>query len=60
MGLRKSQPYEIYDKINFEVPVGDNGDCYDRYLVRILEMKQSLNIISQCLDKIPNGLIKTQ
>jgi len=58
--LRKSQPYEIYDKLNFKVPVGDNGDCYDRYLVRIIEMKQSLNIISQCLDLIPNGLIKTQ
>jgi NADH dehydrogenase (ubiquinone) Fe-S protein 2 len=57
--LRKSQPYEIYDQINFDIPVGTNGDCYDRYLVRIIEMKQSLNIISQCLDKIPSGLIKT-
>ena len=57
--LRKSQPYEIYDQTNFEIPVGINGDCYDRYLVRIIEMKQSLNIISQCLDKIPNGLVKT-
>lgn len=57
--LRKSQPYEIYSEVDFAVPVGDNGDCYDRYLIRIIEMKQSLNIISQCLDKIPNGLIKT-
>jgi NADH dehydrogenase (ubiquinone) Fe-S protein 2 len=57
--LRKSQPYEIYDQVSFDIPVGTNGDCYDRYLVRIIEMKQSLNIISQCLDKIPNGLIKT-
>jgi NADH-quinone oxidoreductase subunit D len=56
--LRKSQPYEIYNKLNFEIPVGDNGDCYDRYLVRIFEMKQSLNIISQCIDKIPNGYVK--
>jgi NADH dehydrogenase (ubiquinone) Fe-S protein 2 len=57
--LRKSQPYEIYDQVNFDIPVGTNGDCYDRYLIRIIEMKQSLNIISQCLDKIPNGLVKT-
>ena len=56
--LRKSQTYEVYDQISFDVPVGTSGDCYDRYLVRIIEMKQSLNIISQCLDKIPSGLIK--
>jgi NADH-quinone oxidoreductase subunit D len=57
--LRKSQPYEIYDKLDFNIPVGDNGDCYDRYLIRIIEMKQSLNILSQCIAKIPHGLIKT-
>ena len=57
--LRKSHPYEIYANTSFDIPIGTNGDCYDRYLVRILEMKQSLNIISQCLNKIPNGLIKT-
>ena len=57
--LRKSQPYEIYNKIDFEVPVGNSGDCYDRYLIRIIEMKQSLKIISQCINKIPNGLVKT-
>lgn len=57
--LRKSQPYEIYNQLNFSIPVGRNGDCYDRYWVRILEMKQSLNIISQCLENIPTGLIKT-
>jgi NADH dehydrogenase I D subunit len=57
--LRKSQPYEIYDKLDFIVPVGVNGDCYDRYLIRIVEMKQSLKIISQCINQIPFGLIKT-
>ena len=57
--LRKSQPYEIYDKINFEVPVGTNGDCYDRYLIRIFEMKESLKIIEQCINNIPFGLVKT-
>jgi NADH dehydrogenase I D subunit len=57
--LRKSQPYELYDEIKFEIPVGHTGDCYDRYVVRILEMKESLKIISQCLDKIPAGLVKT-
>jgi NADH dehydrogenase I D subunit len=56
--LRKSQPYEVYDLMSFDVPIGRNGDCYDRYLVRILEMKQSLNIILQCLERIPYGIIK--
>ena len=57
--LRKSQPYEIYDKLNFEVPVGTNGDCYDRYLIRVCEMKESLKIIEQCLNFIPTGYVKT-
>lgn len=57
--MRKNQPYEIYDELDFEVPIGKNGDCYDRYLIRITEMRQSLKIINQCLNKIPNGIIKT-
>ena len=57
--LRKNQPYEIYDKLDFEVPIGKNGDCYDRYLIRITEMRQSLKIIEQCINLIPNGIIKT-
>ena len=57
--LRKSQPYEVYDELNFNIPVGSNGDCYDRYLIRIFEMKESLRIIEQCLNKIPLGIIKT-
>ena len=57
--LRKSQPYEVYGKLQFDVPVGRNGDCYDRYWVRVLEMKQSLSIILQCLEEMPFGLIKT-
>lgn len=56
--LRKTQPYEIYDKLDFEIPVGVNGDCYDRYLIRIAEMRQSLYIISQCINQIPKGSIK--
>jgi len=57
--LRKSQPYDVYDKMDFDVPVGKNGDCYDRYLIRVEEMYQSVNIIRQCIDKIPSGPIKT-
>ena len=57
--LRKSQPYEIYHQLNFTTPVGKIGDCYERYLIRINEMKQSLSIILQCLELIPYGLIKT-
>jgi NADH-quinone oxidoreductase subunit D len=51
--LRRSQPYEVYSELEFEIPVGKNGDCYDRYLVRIEEMKQSLRIIKQCIEKMP-------
>ena len=57
--LRKTQPYEIYDQLNFEVPVGTNGDCYDRYLIRVFEMKESLKIIEQCINKIPLGIVKS-
>ena len=57
--LRKSQPYEIYKHLKFDVPIGNTGDCYDRYLVRIYEMKESLKIIEQCINKIPQGNVKT-
>jgi len=57
--LRKSQPYDCYDQIKFRVPVGKNGDCYDRYLCRIEEMRESVNIIKQCLSMMPKGPIKT-
>ena len=57
--LRKNQPYEIYEKLNFSTISGSNGDCYDRYLIRLFEMKQSLNLIEQCLDTLPKGPIKT-
>ncbi len=57
--LRKSQPYEIYNELEFDILAGSHGDCFDRYLIRIFEMKQSIRIIEQCLDQIPFGNIKT-
>jgi NADH dehydrogenase (ubiquinone) Fe-S protein 2 len=57
--LRKSYPYEIYKDLDFNIPVGTNGDCFDRYLIRIFEMKESLKIIEQCLNKMPLGIIKS-
>jgi NADH-quinone oxidoreductase subunit D len=53
--LRKKQPYEVYDLMKFDIPVGVNGDCYDRYLVRIEEMRQSNMIIKQCIDWLRNN-----
>ncbi len=53
--LRKSQPYEIYENLDFDIPIGKHGDCYDRYLVRIAEMRESIRLIFQCLEKMPSG-----
>ena len=57
--LRKTQPYDVYDKMEFHIPVGRKGDCYDRYLIRIEEMRQSIRIITQVINQIPNGMIKS-
>ena len=57
--LRKSQPYDCYNQMNFKIPVGKNGDCYDRYLCRIEEMRESVKIIKQCLSLMPKGPIKS-
>jgi NADH-quinone oxidoreductase subunit D len=56
--LRKSQPYEKYAELDFDIPVGRNGDCYDRYLIRVAEMRQSVGLIKQCLAKMPVGPVK--
>jgi NADH-quinone oxidoreductase subunit D len=53
--LRKAQPYLVYDQLDFDVPVGTVGDCYDRYLLRIEEMRQCVRLLHQCLDKLPGG-----
>jgi NADH-quinone oxidoreductase subunit D len=57
--LRKNQPYLCYSELNFDIPVGSTGDCYDRYLVRMEEMRQSLRILEQCVNKIPGGAENT-
>ena len=57
--LRKTQPYEIYSEIDFSIPVGSSGDCFDRYLVRVEEMRQSLVILQQAIDLLESGPIKT-
>jgi NADH dehydrogenase (ubiquinone) Fe-S protein 2 len=56
--LRKTQPYDVYNLMEFDVPVGTQGDCYDRYLIRVEEMRQSIRIIMQCLNEMPTGMIK--
>jgi NADH-quinone oxidoreductase subunit D len=57
--LRKSQPYDVYDRMEFDIPISDDGDCYARYLVRIAEMRQSLSIIQQCIEQLPAGPVMT-
>ena len=57
--LRRARPYEVYDQLDFDIPVGTRGDSYDRYLIRVEEMRQSLRLIIQCLNQMPEGLVKT-
>lgn len=57
--LRKSEPYDVYGKMDFDIPVGKNGDCYDRYLLRLEEMRQSLRIMKQCLEQMPDGAVRS-
>ena len=57
--LRKSQPYDCYNNFEFNIPVGKNGDCYDRYLCRVEEMRECVKIINQCLEQMPKGPVKT-
>ena len=58
--LRKSQPYEIYDQLDFDIPIGKTGDCYARYLVRMAEARESVKLIRQCLEKMPKGPVRTE
>ena len=58
--LRKNQPYELYNTLEFNIPIGKNGDCYDRYLIRMEEMRQSLKIIQDCISLIESGPVKTE
>jgi len=55
--IRRAEPYEVYSELDFEIAIGKNGDCYDRYLVRMEEMRQSIHIIEQCIAKMPKGPI---
>ena len=58
--LRRNQPYDVYADLDFQVPIGKNGDCYDRYLVRVEELRQSVRLIEQCLEKMPQGPVMTE
>jgi NADH-quinone oxidoreductase subunit D len=58
--LRKAQPYDVYDRMDFDIPVGKNGDCFDRYLIRVAEMRESLRIVKQCIAEMPDGPVMSR
>ncbi|MBO6825140.1 MAG: NADH-quinone oxidoreductase subunit D [Sneathiella sp.] len=58
--IRKAQPYDVYGELDFDIPVGLNGDCFDRYLMRMEEMRQSMKIMEQCLDNMPEGPVLSE
>ncbi len=58
--LRRAQPYECYEHLEFEIPVGKTGDCFDRYMVRMEEMRQSVKIMKQCIEAMPAGPVMVQ
>ena len=58
--LRKSQPYEVYEELDFDIPVGSNGDCFDRYMCRVLEMTESIKLMRQCIEKMPEGPVLSE
>ena len=57
--IRKADPYCVYDRFDFDIPVGYNGDCYDRFIVRLEEMRQSVRIVKQALEQLPGGPVST-
>ena len=57
--LRKAQPYAVYDRMDFDIPIGKHGDCYDRFVLRVEEVRQSLRIMRQCLNEMPDGEVTT-
>jgi NADH-quinone oxidoreductase subunit D len=58
--LRKEFPYDVYNEMDFKIPVGINGDCYDRYLLRMEEMRESIKIVLQCVREMPEGLVRSE
>ena len=58
--LRRAQPYECYNDLEFQIPIGRNGDCYDRYVLRMQEMRQSVKIMKQCIEKMPSGPVSSE
>ena len=58
--LRRADPHEVYDRLDFDIPIGSTGDCFDRYLVRITEMRESVKIVKQCVEQMPEGPVRTE